>query len=276
MKSFKSFHKSMRKIDPILITADPVHGRHSVPKTKSPVLVDAQPVHGEHSKRKIRESAEDVKDYHDWSMEHQNSHLGKDNLSISDKMSPSEEDFKKKHGQHAGAIKDYSEYSFDVNRHLIHQAKGTTPKGFGPERERKANNLIHHIDPAMESSRDNPEMHVYHGTSSWHPGIESAKHPEGHVRIPSYLSTSISKGEASFFSKAHQPSGPIGHHILHIHLPAGHKGIFLGNNSHHPEEMEHLLPRNTTLKIHPNPQKVSDNGKITHVWKANLVNNEEN
>jgi hypothetical protein len=109
----------------------------------------------------------------------------------------------------------------------------------------------------------------------------AAKDPEGKLHLPAYTSTSTSKATALNFATDHPDSkGKRHNHILHIHLKPGQKGHYIGDQGYHGNEYEFLLPRNTTLKVHPKPQSFPAgshhlNDYPVHVWHAHVVPNEE-
>jgi hypothetical protein len=101
------------------------------------------------------------------------------------------------------------------------------------------------------------ELTVFHGTKNWHPGQEAAKHPEGHIMLPAYTSTSIKQQTAAGFASPIHTSKTRGH-VLKIHLKPDDKGVYLGSNSSFDNEKEMLLPRKTVLKIHKTPEVYHD------------------
>lgn len=276
MKTFSDFIKesSNEKKPPILITAQPVHGGHS--RKMEPILITAQPVHGGHAstKKKRKHIKEEVTETDAWQEHNENEHLGKNLSRVSDKINMSPEDFQKHPGsQH---VRGYTVHSASLNNILIKKATGQKSK-IDPEpddtawlKDRRQSDKETHeksvkaIDNALTHSKLPHDLHVYHGTTTFNPGEEANKHPEGHIKIPTYLSTSISKTEASAFA---DPSSENGH-IIHIHMKKGQNALPIGGNSDHSGEEEVLLPRNQTLKVHPVPTKL-DNGM--HVWHAHVV-----
>lgn len=111
---------------------------------------------------------------------------------------------------------------------------------------------VKHLDKAL-NNRVGHELTVFHGTKNWHPGQEAAKHPDGHIMLPAYTSTSIHPNTAASFSSPVHTSKNKGH-ILKIHMSPEDKGVYLGDNSSFDNEKELLLPRKTVLKIHKTPE----------------------
>ena len=279
MKSFKKFYSGIKNvIEPILITAIPMHGKHSELQETVPI-VTAEPMHGKHSLKEDTDGYD--KKYYDWASKNDNEHLGKGTLDVHDKINKSKGDFYAHHGTDLGEhLYNYSVFSGDANKVLIHDAKNEKvpfDKGFGDPaaREKHARNLIDGVDSALSKSKIDHDLHVYHGTNAWHPGEESSKHPEGHVRVPSFLSTSISKSSAINFTRPRSKLKNKGLHILHIHLKPGQHGVYLGDNSDHTDEHEFLMPRNTKLKIHPNPDILKYDNKDLHIWHAHPVGDDK-
>lgn len=297
MKRFREF-----KIEPITITADPVHGSHSVPKAKKgakPVTITAQPTHGSHSvSEDLQESSiydVPVNKMDPALNDHGNKHIGQTVHEVAKKLHNPE--LKKAKGFRS--VEKYTGFSGDINQELIHKAAGKPGSSFDTDAYRDLNDKerstlkrgharkVTALDSFIDNHpRTSHDMVVYHGTHRWNPGKESAKHPEGHIHLPAYTSTSIDKHKANAFAAGHTHfKTDAGHHILEIHLPKGHKGVYLGSHSIHDDEKEFLLPRGTNLKIHPNPTKMSHTvhgydykekvwkpqQKEVHVWKATPV-----
>jgi hypothetical protein len=124
----------------------------------------------------------------------------------------------------------------------------------------------HHDVAALDKAVHQPlkqDVHVHSGVR-FNPGRLARNHPEGHIHLPAYTSTSLDRQVANQFSD----SG----HILHIHLKAGDKARYVGADSHYPHEKEVLLPRHTTIKVHPEPDVVQgEGGTKVHVWHAHVV-----
>lgn len=110
------------------------------------------------------------------------------------------------------------------------------------------------------------------------PGEVAAKHPEGHIHLPAFTSTSIHKDTAEGFAQEHDNGYGKTRHIIHFHLPKDHKGVYIGEGhdgekiSEHEREGEFVLPRGTNWKIHPQPDIYEHhNGDENHVWHAHPV-----
>lgn len=241
MKSFKEFTKSSRA-KPVIITALPSHGSHTLEKTI-----------------KESQSTSDWTDNDDES-DHANKHLGPNPDTVHEHMSNK---YSLK-GDNQHLMDEYLVDSTKINKHLIHGE--STPQ---------TTKQIRNIDKAMSSTPPlDHDLHVYHGTKNWHPGKESAKHPEGHVKLPGYTSTSIVRHIAQGFSHVHRPiPSKHGSHVLHIQLKKGQHGVYTGHHEENPDsEYEYTLPRNTTLKIKPKPTKLQHkNGNTLHIWHAHVV-----
>lgn len=256
MKRFREFTKK-KSADPTLILFDPIHGAHAAVGDK-PTVVFAQPVHGKHSKLK-----EETVKTADWLSTHDNDHLGKDHNEVHNKLNMSKDKFKAHEG-HEG-VYNYTVGSHHINGELIHQAKHSDSSLFDhkPDYKDTVHGHIKNIDKALSKSHLEHDVHVYHGTDKWHPGHEAAKNKDNKVKLPAYTSTSIHKDIAHGFIEEPHKNG----HVLHIHMKKGQKAMYVGSNSEH-DEKEMLLPRNTTLKIHPHPTKLGDG---THVWHAHVT-----
>lgn len=278
MKSFKQF---LSKIKPILIPVDPVHGAHC---TKPAILIPVDPVHGSHSqkinRKKINEGFDALRSASsrdkEWEEHNDNHHLGSHPREIDDKLCKSDKEFSKHPGTEH--VKRYSEYSGNINHNLLagrHAHKKTwRPEPHYTEHDLEWNRAakkrhktqVAGIDRALKASKLEHDVHVYHGTYRFNPGELAKKSATGHIKSAAYLSTSIDKSKARSFAGGKY--NPEAAHVLHIHMKKGQHGLYLGPRSNFPEEHEMLLPRNTTLKIHPKPTKLPSG---VHVWHAHVV-----
>lgn len=289
MKSFKEFIAALlAPVPPIAIDAQPTHGKHSKPQPDG-IAIDAQPTHGKHSKP-IEEKV-GIKEipgrYGDWEDQNENTHLGETFDDVHKKLDTPRSQYHKKIGDDASrAIKEYTSYSKDINNELLNEHFGRpsmyTPKKADGDRlaSRKAIYAAKHkqqvssIDHAIDSSKLDHDLHVYHGTSSFNPGLEASKHPERKILLPAYTSTSTNKNTLAPFAisanaDAEYPNRTVGH-VIHIHMKKGQKGHYVGSNSEFSEDREDemILPRKTTLQIHPKPTVLQHSlGKIK-VWHA--------
>ena len=125
---------------------------------------------------------------------------------------------------------------------------------------------VEHLDKVTRNPIGH-DLHVYSGI-----GFDPREHvnSSGHLHLPSYTSTSHSKETAHWFAhsdverdREEKPTK----HILHIHLNPSDHAAHVSQHSGSPNEHETILPRNTTLKVHPKPTVLSDG---THVWHAQV------
>ena len=115
-----------------------------------------------------------------------------------------------------------------------------------------------------------------HSGIKFHPDVEASKHPDRHIHLPAYTSTSLRPLKARTFASL-QGGGGIDRHVLSIHVKKGQNALPILHNSSHLYEDEVLLPRDTTLKVAAKPHKIDgENGGIkTHYWKAHIVHQGE-
>ena len=250
MRKFKDFIRK-KKIEPILITAIPVHGKHA--KTKKPM------------KKSLKES-HDIST-HTWYQHGDNDHLGNSIHEVDAKLHHNDQKWLDhgptfhKHMQH------YTEDSSSLNTPLIHHARD------GKALYADKHDAINHLQNHLHSHSLDHDLHVYHGTYSWHPGNEASKHPERKVKLPTFVSSSINKETAhGFASRDDYGEGddiPASkRHVLHIHLKKGDPGMYIGRRSSVAKnEHEYVIPHSTVFKIHPKPTKLTDG---THVWHAHV------
>lgn len=200
--------------------------------------------------------------YHEFRTKNHNDHLGEkvsdvhENLSNPDDIS----DHERSH------LHNYTKGSRHLNAKLYeHHMEGWDTPRSAPGRDSTITHSTKELDKATSVPLSH-ELHVHTGVR-FHPGEVAAKHPEGHVHLPAFTSTSISGGIASDFTY------PVGgeNHVLHVHMKPGDKGRYVGHISHFKHEKEFVLPRQTTLKIHPTPDKYMDGaGGAVHVWHATI------
>jgi hypothetical protein len=289
MQSFKKFLEEAKFNKGTIITAEPVHGNHSKPP-RQPKLIDKDPVHGAHSKppQKIKEEHENRYDLDndgnqhikDFVRKNHNEHLGNDHYEVHHALNLTHEDFHK--NEHAPSLYKYSKQSWETNKELLNKATGQpslpslTPSQYDSESSKeykKENAQIHdeHVK-SLDASFHHPnavlkhDVHVFHGTNKFNPG-EEAKKGSGRITMPGYTSTSIDPKTAHDFAGTSDDS-----HIIHIHLKKGQRAHYLGSHSNYDNEKEMMLPRNTTLQIHPTPTVTHNgDGTKTHVWHGHVV-----
>lgn len=172
-------------------------------------------------------------------------------------------------GKHLAA---YSRWSSDVNKSLLsaHQKGREHPNTFTDDLH---SYHLPTLDKELDEHKLTHPLNVYSGVG-FNPQHLAAEHPEGHIHLPAYTSTSIDKDIArEFASSALKPSE--GKHIIHMQLPKGHAGKYIGKNSENSHESEFVVPRNTTIKVHPNPQEIVRLGQKYQVHKATIVPKED-
>jgi hypothetical protein len=261
MKSLTHFViQAVKKVKPVLIDVLPVHGKHSQADEKIPA-VTTQPVHGRHSYPP--DDIQENNQFYDWANQNHNTHIGDDLDRIEDVLHVHYDHRKLPSPRHLEHLKAYSFGSKMLNRRLLSSADSIDPKaeissaGYG--------NKVRHLDEALSFYKTPHNLEVFHG-AGFDPSEYAKGHPEGLVKFPTYLSTSLDKHMALGFAKERATGYP---HILHIHVPEGHPGFHIGRHGNYSDEREFLLPRNTVMKIHPQPTVFRDgNTDIMHVWKA--------
>jgi hypothetical protein len=215
-------------------------------------------------------------------LEH-NDHIGQTSDEVQDKL----------HAAHPfprdvphQMIKNYTNDSENLNRHLYNthlMGREHLPSMGGI--------IIKHLDAAIHSHKipDHiSHLSVFSGTK-FHPGDE-AKKTGGKLFLPAYTSTTIHPSTGFSFAREYERGtmrtfegdgehGPDSH-VLHIHVPKGHPGVFVGKHSNHDKEKEFLLPRRTQLEVDPKPTIIEHQhmeldgppkiGRI-HVWHARAL-----
>ena len=293
MKKFKEFINSIMSDSPMaaaIVDKLPVHGRHS----KIPaVIVDALPVHGRHSRQSndIQEALEKDVSVGEFKSIHGLSNKEWDGLKSS--YTPqSDHD----HGDVHESIRSYTDNS-NINHELLQHATGKVSVFTDSHNEYKEkrrprdpaysesafNGLKRsktrqrdHLDHAISQNRLKREAVVYHGTG-FHPDDFASRHPDRHIQLPTYVSTSASRPVATEFAR--NAAGGNVAHVLRIRLPKGHPALpilnrseYAGGDTGQKAEHEVLLPRNSRFKISDKPVHTSrSGGKTIHYWDAHPV-----
>jgi hypothetical protein len=238
------------------------HGEHAKVENKKTISeaiinLSEEPAFTDPSKPKPKRFGE-------WVQENDNSHLGSDDHAV-------ESELHSKHNYyeypHRNDISQYTSNSNDLNRYLLgrHKSRETT------EHDTDIVEWAKNLDKATRFKELGHELHTYHGTR-FHPGVEAAKHPKNRLYLPCFTSTSLSKPKAHGFTHVighDETDGKAISHIIHFHHKENNKGTYIGKYSQHEYEKEFLVPRNTSVKINPEPTKTVDSsGNHVHIWHA--------
>jgi len=135
-----------------------------------------------------------------------------------------------------------------INMHLWDKHQGRK-NNLNDDDRTMAESHIKNLDSAMNMHKTPHALSVYSSIQHhFDPEVDKTYHH------PAYLSTSLNRKSASFFSKSNFVStstngngdGAFHRHMLHINVPKDHPGIFAESVS--PGEQEFILPRGTNLK----------------------------
>lgn len=173
---------------------------------------------------------------------------------------------------HHKEITKYTQGSGLINRGLYH---ASTVEGVSHDNmpEKLAHHNIGKIDAAVNHHTLKHDLTVFSGVTSRVPA-DAAKHPDRLLHHPGYVSSSLSAHTAAGFTKIDNEGN---HHILRIHLKAGHKMLPILKRSDYPNEQEVVLPRGHTFKLADKPETHEINSgwgdtkphKI-HIWDAHI------
>jgi hypothetical protein len=205
---------------------------------------------------------EDATGFPKWTNVNDNAHLGDRTAKVHETLVT--------HDKHNEAdtehLRRYSDDSTQLNRTLFkdHRYGRETDQHVG-EHDTKG------IDAAVNRNKLKHDLHVYSGVG-FHPGQMAARHPEGHVHLAAYTSTSIDKHTAMDFAGDDEDGTQ---HIIHFHLKKGQKGKYMAPHASPDVQHEHefLLPRRTIAKIHPEPTVHRSGGQDYHIWHAHVLDN---
>ena len=172
--------------------------------------------------------------------------------------------------EHSDTLTNYSGgASGIINKKLIDDYHGKKPDPDHPhskEHIQKAiQKSVNNLDQITRHNRIRRQLRVYSGL-----GFDPSQHvnSQGHLHMPAFTSTTHDKDVAySFAQMNHRDGLTQAKHILHIHLMPHDNATHISGHSLSPDEHETILPRNTTLKIHPEPTILSDG---THVWHSTI------
>lgn len=198
-------------------------------------------------------------DKEEWDEKYDNGHIGHggevhDHLVKADKTVGKE----KEH------VQAYTRDSTYLNRHLYNKHVD------GEHHDSEVHGIpVKEMDKAVTRNKLHHDLHVYSGVT-WHPGELAKQHQDRHIHLPAYTSTSLDKGVAHSFATGDKNNQQ---HVIHFHLKKGQAGKYVEHHTENPGEHEFILPRNTTVKIHPRPDRYYDHlsDTETHVWHAHVV-----
>ena len=294
LKTFKQFLKAKSVKVPI---ADyyPSHGVHSQEKKKVPVA-DYTPSHGKHSVQEEAIKLPQTMSHSEFTAHNPNSKIHPTVSGVHEKLDPPKEKWEKALKPHEKeAVEKYTGSSVSSNRELIDTANGrpsnyehkpdddTWAKDWKNENKVRHEKLVKGLDSVLNRSKVPRNLTVYHGINApasekFNPGEVASQHPDRHVRMPAYLSTTVDPHIASAFAKpqkyVNDERQPTTTHILRIHLKRGQKGFrYVGDRSSIGGEREGILARDKTLKIaeHPTVVHHPETGGHIHVWDAHVV-----
>jgi hypothetical protein len=201
-------------------------------------------------------------DLSDWHEEYDNSHIGHggevhDHLVKHDKGTEADN----------SVVNDYTRDSSGLNRHLYNSHVD------GEKHSESAGGInVKAMDKAVGKTKLKHDMSTYSGTS-FNPGKLAKAHPEGHLHLPAFTSTSLDKETAHGFATGDENEHK---HVIHFHLKQGQAIKYAEPHSENSGEHEVILPRNTTWKLHPRPDTYEDHfGQPTKVWHAHPVENKQ-
>lgn len=228
-----------------------------------------------HTRRKsVTESEGKSSHLMDWVDKNDNAHISHHQHQIGEKLHKDQGESEPEHGNpRHEAIKTYTHDSRSLNKGLLeHHLRNEEPP------EHFEDHTVAHMDAATNHHSLKTPLHVYSGTS-FDVGAVAAKHPDRHIHLPAFTSTSTTKMTASSFSHLlpDEHGQNYTHHIIHFHLPVGHKGVYVGETHNEnefssiPGEREFILPRKQTMKIGENPDVHHYNGTQFHIWHAHPV-----
>lgn len=138
--------------------------------------------------------------------------------------------------------------------------------------------IVSHLKGAMTAYKTPEDMTVSSGIK-FDPRSHQ-KSADGPIKIQNsaFTSTSLSKVAADdFIRDLDTPEGDRERHMIHIDVPKGSHGVYIGHHSNLPNEREFILHPGARYDVDPNPQHVHEytnySGKTVRTihWNARLV-----
>ena len=276
MKSFKSYLKIQQQSVPWVIPNLYIqHGSHAFTEEdkKETENVEGIPASSvqvqEERKTQVYSHA-----HHYYAINH-NSHLGPHLDDVSQHLhglQNQKESLDDMPSHEKEAVREYTVRSKDLNMALINH-NGNVKKA----QKDNPNINIEHLD-SIVNKHSLPKM-VLHSGVGFHP-LKKTAQSNGVFKSSAFISASTDSGTANFFAKSqwNEKRDDFDKHVLRIHVPEGHKGLYIGNGHEDSpltsmSEYETILPRDTHFKMtRTTPAATYHNGdEVTHVWDAHIV-----
>lgn len=198
---------------------------------------------------------ESQEEYQNWIQKSENSDQKLKKLSDDHSFHKLDQD--EQFGIHA-----YTRHSYDLNK-----AHADTGDKAGVHEK-----LTDRLDKVLHRHTLPSSLHVYSGMGPNRTyAVRNAAKEGKHLHLPAYTSTSTSKHIGSVFSRTSHEKDKKETHMLHVHLPKGHAGLYIDKGGQTQTEQEFLLPRHTKLKIHPKPTVFETDTHKHHIWHATPV-----
>jgi hypothetical protein len=202
------------------------------------------------------------KDSTDNISDHDKLRLGRYNMRVhSDKTE--EEGHYNLDDSEKNALQGYTMDSSDINRelHRVHKSGGEMGGG-----------RITALDSGISKGKVGEHNILYTGLGSKIHRNLTGMLKRGIVHNPGYTSTSHHIGIATGFCGRGSDGNK---HILEIHLPENHEGMYLEPITDMGGEYETVLPRGMTFRVGKRPRLHIRNGEVHHVWRAEPISKED-
>jgi hypothetical protein len=247
MKKFNQFIKDKDKDEDIPLIPMPIHFKHVIPDDDVPLI--PTPIHFKHVsdepdlkkriiskiKKKLYEAVSVATNHvKNWLKQNDNAKISKTSAGVSKRL---RDDAKTIHKDHIDSIKNYTEDSTSLNKHLI-QNKGKPTKSDHANQSKK-------LDAAIDSNRSKRNHNLYSGVG-FDPHKLAGK--KGKIKSHAYISASSNKVTAKRFAKLNTPDGI--HHIIHFKIKKGDPSMHIAHHSLHRHEHESVIKRGATLVHH--------------------------
>jgi hypothetical protein len=145
----------------------------------------------------------------------------------------------------------YNDEDKDIIHHYTTSSEDMNNYAWERHQDKKYPIKINHesnqedMDAALNRHKTPHKLSVYSGIK-YDP--RNKMDSKGVVEHPAYLSSSLHKHTAKFFSGTDITDKNVVGHVLKINVPKGHPGGYVEHHTNNPGEEEFILPRGTKLK----------------------------
>jgi hypothetical protein len=295
MKTFKQFinEKDKEKDDEYAVLSDVIHFKSGIyPEHSHSQVPESKPSVNNDKNRYVKEEAAPRK-FEDWKNTNDNSHLGDDHEGVANSLRHTESplysggESNPKYEAQRNAISNYTRVSNELNSGLMGKNKDLShPDSWNKsgskywDKPMSYKDALGGLDQTTEEHRAKQDHVLYSGLT-----FDPRKNLQGKNKFtsPAFISATHSKDVATKFTKPVLNDDAKGfgaslfkknktHHIMHINVPAGARAMNISPLSHHEDEHESLLGRNSKFEYSHSEHHVDEKGNHYLIHHVNLLN----